>query len=81
MDDEFQDFVKEWNRGVRGPVSNTPRSPGPVQEDLEESPESPKSDDKGLSIVETPESPPLAVDTPMSPVEDTPASPIGKSNF
>ena len=59
-DEEFQDFVKEWNKGVRGQVSNTPRSPGPVQEDLEESPESPKSDDKGLSIVETPESPPSA---------------------
>ena len=61
--------------GVRGQVPDTPRSPGPVQEDLEESPESPTPD------LETPESPPPApttlgvVDTPMSPVADTPASP------
>ena len=71
-----KDFVKEWNKGVRGQVSDTPRSPGPVQEDLEESPESPKPDDKGMNDLDTPESPPTVMETPMSPVADTPASPM-----
>jgi hypothetical protein len=78
-----KDFVKEWNRGVRGPVSDSPRSPGPVTEvddddlvildtpkspDQLETPKSPVND-----TIETPQSP--AVDTPMSPDGSTPMSP------
>lgn len=73
------DFVKEWNKGVRGQVQDRPRSPGPVQEDLD-TPASPEAEEP-----ETPASPPPvkvdtpmspeAVETPASPVDDTPASP------
>ena len=80
-----RNFVQEWNKGVRGPVSERPRSPGPVQEDLdtpaspevkEDSPESPTMTSTPASPKATEEDTPASpVDTPMSPMDDTPASP------